>query len=92
MTARAARIVLAGDSDAFSDPVVGQSPPNLDLFGGLAQWALRREDLVAVSDKTLDLEIATVGDRERRMAFWWPLAIALTALLAGAAVGWSRRR
>jgi hypothetical protein len=89
---RDSRVVFCGDTDAFIDAVVQQNAPNLDLFGGLAQWALRREDLVAVSDKTLDLEIASVGDRERRMAFWWPLAIALSALLAGAAVGWSRRR
>lgn len=89
---RDARVVVSGDADAFSDAIVTVNAPNADLFGGLAQWALRRADLAAVSDKTLDLEMVSIGDRERRMAFWWPLVVALQALLAGSAVWWARRR
>ena len=89
---RDARVVLCGDTDVFSDQMIQQNAPNVDLFGGLVQWALRRVELAAVSDKTLDLELVTIGDREHRMAFWWPLVVALAALLAGAAVWWARRR
>lgn len=89
---RDARVILCGDTDVFTDAMIQQNAPNADLFGGLVQWGLRRADLAAVSDKTLDLELVTIGDREHRMAFWWPLVVALSALLAGAAVWWARRR
>jgi hypothetical protein len=89
---RDARLVVSGDTDCFTDMVTKQNGPNLDLFGGLVQWGLRREDLVAVSEKTVEMEVATIGPREHRMAFWWPLVTALGALLAGATVWWTRRR
>lgn len=89
---RDARVVVCGDTHVFAPIATQQNASNLDLFGGLAQWALRRSDLAAVSDKTLDLEIADIDDHDHRLAFWWPLVTALMALLAGAAVWWSRRR
>lgn len=91
-TKRDARVIVSGDTDVFTDQAVQTSAPNLDLFGGLTQWGLRREELVAVSDKTLEQEFVKIGPRENRMAFWWPLVTALTALLAGSSVWWSRRR
>lgn len=89
---RDARIVMCGDTDAFTDAVAQQAPPNLDLLTGLVQWGLGREELVAVSERTLDFELVDLDDRKLRMAFWWPLMATLTALLAGAAVWWARRR
>lgn len=89
---RDARLVVSADTDCFADQVTGMSAANLDLFGGLAQWGLRREELVSVSAKTLEQEWTDTKPRGVRMAFWWPLVTALTALLAGGAVWWSRRR
>jgi hypothetical protein len=89
---RDARVIVSADADAFSDQVTEMSGANLDLFGGLVQWGLRREELVSVSAKTLEQEWTDTQPRGVRMAFWWPLVTALTALLAGAAVWWARRR
>lgn len=89
---RDARVFVSGDTDVFTDQLIRQCAPNLDLFGGATQWSFRRADLAAVSDKTLDIEIASIGEHEHRMAFGWPLVTALVALLAGAGVWWSRRR
>jgi len=91
-TKRDARVIALADTDCIADTVTNQNLPNLDLAGNLIQWGLRREELVAVSDKTLDSELADITDREHRMGFWWPLVPALTALVLGAAVWWSRRR
>lgn len=90
--ARDSRLVVVADADSFSDGYASRSLPNLDLFTGLVQWSLRREDLVAVSDKTLENLVVTIDERKERMAWVFPLAMAVTALLAGAGVWWSRRR
>jgi hypothetical protein len=64
----------------------------VDLFNGLAQWALGREELTAVGEKTLENLMVSIDLRKARMALYWPLTATLLALLAGAGVWWSRRR
>lgn len=88
----ASRVAVVADGDMFVDAVVKQAPANLDFFTGLVQWSLKREDLIAVSEKTLDRLDVQITERQVRMAIWWPLVTTLMALLAGILVWWSRRR
>lgn len=89
---RDARLVVSGDSDVFSDRGIQQAAANLDLARSLLQWGLRREGLVAVSDRTLDDPMVRPDERQRRFAFWWPLAVVFLPLVFGGMVWWARRR
>lgn len=87
-----ARLVLSGDSDIFSDRLIQSYPANLDLARGLVQWGLRREGLVAVSERTLEDPYVTPTEYQRRFAFWWPAAVAVVPLIFALMVWWARRR
>ena len=89
---RDSRLVVSGDTDVFTDRVIAKFPANLDLARGLVQWGLRRAGLVAVSERTLEYPFVTPNDRQKRFAFFWPLAVIFLPLLAGGMVWWSRRR
>jgi hypothetical protein len=86
------RLVLSGDTDVFSDRVIAEHSPNLDLARGLVQWGLRREGLVAVSDRTLEDPFVTPTEYQRRFALGWPALVCLLPLIAGGMVWWARRR
>lgn len=87
-----ARLIVSGDSDVLSDRVIQSYPANLDLARGLVQWGLRREGLVAVSERTLEDPYVTPTEYQRRFAFWWPVAVALVPLITALMVWWARRR
>lgn len=89
---RDARLILSGDTDVFTDRVIGSYPANLDLARGLVQWGLRREGLVAVSARTLEDPYVTPTEYQRRFALVWPLFACLLPLLMGGLVWWTRRR
>jgi len=86
------RLVLSGDTDVFTDRIVEQHAPNLDLARGLVQWGLGREGLVAVSDRTLEEPFVDTTEYQRRFALWWPALVCLLPLIAGGMVWWARRR
>jgi len=87
-----ARLIVSGDSDVLSDRVIQSYPANLDLARGLVQWGLRREGLVAVSERTLEDPYVSPTEYQRRFAFWWPVAVALVPLITALMVWWARRR
>jgi ABC transporter family protein len=89
---RDARVIVSGDADVFSDAVVSHYPANLDLARGLVQWGLRREGLVAVSERTLESPWVAPDEYQRRFALLWPLFVCCLPLIAGGMVWWSRRR
>ena len=89
---RDARLIVSGDTDIFTDRVIAGFPANLDLARGLVQWGLRREGLVAVSDRTLEDPFVTPTEYQKRFAFFWPLAVVFLPLIFGGMVWWSRRR
>lgn len=91
-TGRDARVVVSGDTDVFSDRVIGSYPANLDLVRGLVQWGLRREGLVAVSERSLEDPYVTPTEYQKRFAFFWPMAVVFLPLIVGGMVWWSRRR
>jgi hypothetical protein len=86
------RLVLSGDTDVFSDRVIADHSPNLDLARGLVQWGLKREGLVSVSDRTLEDPFITPTEYQRRFALGWPALVCLLPLIAGGMVWWARRR
>jgi len=86
------RLVISGDTDVFSDRVIAEHSPNLDLARGLVQWGLRREGLVSVSDRTLEDPYVTPTEYQRRFALGWPALVCLLPLIAGGMVWWARRR
>jgi hypothetical protein len=87
-----ARLILSGDTDVFSDRIIAEHSPNLDLARGLVQWGLKREGLVAVSDRTLEDPFITPTEYQRRFALGWPALVCLLPLIAGGMVWWARRR
>ena len=87
-----ARVVVLGDTDVLTDQLIAQVPPNLDLGLGLIQWGIRREGLVAVSERTIEQERVELNEYGQRVALAWPLGIALLSLLCGGVVWWTRRR
>jgi ABC transporter family protein len=87
-----ARLIVSGDSDLFSDRVIQSYPANLDLARGLVQWGLRREGLVAVSERTLEDPYVTPTEYQRRFATVWPAAVSLVPLIVAVMVWWARRR
>lgn len=87
-----ARVVVLGDTDVLTDALIAQIPPNLDLGLGLIQWGIRREGLVAVSERTIEQERVELNDYGQRVALAWPLGVALLSLLCGGLVWWTRRR
>lgn len=89
---RDSRIVVSGDTDVFSDRLIGSYPANLDLVRGLVQWGLRREGLVAVSERSLEDPYVTPDEYQKRFALYWPLAVVFLPLIVGGMVWWSRRR
>lgn len=89
---RDARVILSGDTDVFTDDVINNYPANLDLARGLIQWGLRREGLVAVSDRSLENPYVTPDERQKRFALYWPMAVIFLPLILGCMVWWSRRR
>ncbi len=90
---RDARVVVLGDTDVLTDQLIAQVPPNLDLALGLIQWGIRREGLVAVSERTLEQDRVELRDpRKQRIAIAWPLGVALLSLVGGSIVWWTRRR
>ena len=89
---RDARIVVFADTDVLTDQLIAQVPPNLDLAMGFLQWGIRREGLVAVSERTIEQERVELDPYGQRVALAWPLAVALLALIMGGLVWWTRRR
>ena len=89
---RDARVVVIGDTDVLTDQLIAQIPPNLDLGLGLIQWGIRREGLVAVSERTIEQDRVELNDYGRRVALAWPLGMALLSLVCGGLVWWTRRR
>jgi hypothetical protein len=89
---RDARGVVLGDTDVLTDQLIAQIPPNLDLGLGLIQWGIRREGLVAVSERTIEQDRVELNDYGRRVALAWPLGMALLSLVCGGLVWWTRRR
>ncbi len=87
-----ARIVYLADTDVMSDRVASQVPSNTDLVLGMIQWGMKREGLVAVSERTLETEVRQMTAKDRRMRSMWPLSVALLSLIAGGMVWWTRRR
>jgi hypothetical protein len=85
-------LILSGDTDVFSDRIIAEHSPNLDLARGLVQWGLKREGLVAVSDRTLEDPFITPTEYQRRFALGWPALVCLLPLIAGGMVWWARRR
>ncbi len=89
---RDARVIVLADTEALTDQIIRQMPPNLDLAMGLIQWGIRREGLVAVSARTIEQERVELNARGKRVALAWPLGVALLSLVAGGLVWWTRRR
>ncbi len=87
-----ARLIVSGDTDVFSDRIIAEHAPNLDLARGLVQWGLRREGLVAVSDRTLEDPFITPTEYQKRFALGWPALVCVLPLIAGGMVWWARRR
>lgn len=87
------RVVVVGDTDVFTDELVAQGiGANLDLLGGLVLWSIRREGLVAVSERTIEDRVVEMTARNSRLVFWYPLGVVFLPLLVGTWVWWTRRR
>lgn len=88
---RPTRLVLIGDSDFVSNG--GLMGANADFFLNAVNWLLDRDELLALSPKTLE-EHRLVMDAPQLQRLFWTVVIALPALVAalGLGVAWWRRR
>jgi hypothetical protein len=95
---RSTRVVVFGDCDFITR--VGLNPRsqffgtgNSTIFSNAVAWAVRSEQLISISPKTLELERTELTERQRRLGskmsvYGVPLAVLFLALM----VAWRRRR
>ena len=88
---RPTRLVLIGDSDFVSNG--GLMGANADLFLNAVNWLLDRDELLALSPKTME-EHRLVMDAPQLQRLFWAVVVALPALVValGLGVAWWRRR
>lgn len=89
---KSARLVYFADTDVFNDRVASQVPTNIDLGVAALQWCIRRENLISVGERTVERRIVELTPHDVRVARYWPLGVALLALVLGGFVWWIRRR
>ncbi len=88
---RPTRLVLIGDSDFASNG--GLMGANADFFLNAVNWLLDRDELLALSPKTLE-DHRLVMNAPQLQRLFWAVVIALPALVAalGLGVAWWRKR
>jgi ABC-type uncharacterized transport system involved in gliding motility auxiliary subunit len=88
---RPTRVVVFGDSDFVSN-FSALSAANADLFLSGLNWALEREELLAIAPKAMEDTRLVMDDLQLRLLFW-SVVVGLPGIVGiiGAAV-WFRRR
>lgn len=88
---RPTRLVLIGDSDFASNG--GLMGANADFFLNAVNWLLDRDELLALSPKSME-EHRLVMDAPQLQRLFWAVVLALPGLVAafGLGVAWRRKR
>jgi ABC-type uncharacterized transport system involved in gliding motility auxiliary subunit len=88
------RLVVTGDVDFASDPLVQQlnATTNLDLFTNIVNWLSESEDRISIPTPSTTAPTLTLGLAEQQLTFYTTVVILpLLVLLIGGFIWWRRR-
>ena len=88
-----ARIVVVGDSDFLTDPIVRNGPGNVDFTRNCFNWLARKNVSLSISAKPLLAEAISIKPEEMQAIFYSTLVgLPYLALMIGGIVYWRRSK